>query len=350
MRLINTYEIEYNDRYIPIEIYHGDLTKLDEKVDVLVVSAFKGGYNPVEKTLLGALNNNLKISIKELSKNPSIDLRDALNCWITDGFKSNYYSSIMTVEMRDYLDKDSFTKLDHIFRDMFIALSVISQKGIKIRTIALPILGTGLQKIDFNKVINALIINLKKALESNISIERVLFVERDERKALKLSDSLDFKLNRVSVKLPVNDVIIDVKKNILKLVNNHSSKAYLNGRSYNYLKNTFTDDNSKSFNYGIVSRRLVENLLTKKYFLSEQYKMLSFFKKIQMLSEMRVANWIVSYLHVIRIFGNESAHDFSNNRRHPNNIDSKDITLLLFCVQRVVEFLVSNDDDFDKNR
>jgi hypothetical protein len=256
----------------------------------------------------------------------------------------------MTVEMRDYLDKDSFTKLDHIFRDMFIALSVISQKGIKIRTIALPILGTGLQKIDFNKVINALIINLKKALESNISIERVLFVERDERKALKLSDSLDFKLNRVSVKLPVNDVIIDVKKNILKLVNNHSSKAYLNGRSYNYLKNTFTDDNSKSFNYGIVSRRLVENLLTKKYFLSEQYKMLSFFKKIQMLSEMRVANWIVSYLHVIRIFGNESAHDFSNNRRHPNNIDSKDITLLLFCVQRVVEFLVSNDDDFDKNR
>jgi hypothetical protein len=55
MRLINTYEIEYNDRYIPIEIYHGDLTKLDEKVDVLVVSAFKGGYNPVEKNFIRSL-------------------------------------------------------------------------------------------------------------------------------------------------------------------------------------------------------------------------------------------------------------------------------------------------------
>jgi len=343
MRLINTYEIDNKERYVSIEIFHGDLTALENRVDLLIVSAFKGGYNPVKSTLLGALYDNLDINIKHLSKVPTIDLRKALNCWYTDDFNSDMYKAIMVLEMRENNISIPYN-METIFKNMFIALSVLEQKGIIIKTIALPPLGTGLQNVDLKEVIDALINNLKKSLSTNNSIERIMFVEYNSEKADVLSEKLDTILNRVKVELPVNEIIIDVKKQILKSVKNNKSKSFLESSSYKYLIETFNNENSKSYNYGIVSRRLVEKLLTEKYFESEEYKYYSFFKKIQELNEMQVANWIVSYLHVIRIFGNESAHDFSNKTRYPNSISSKDVSLLLFCVQRVVEFLVTDDE------
>jgi len=190
-------------------------------------------------------------------------------------------------------------------------------------------------------VITTLLEEIKTLINNNtVLLNRLIFVEFSKEKAIKLSDSLDKVLKRVDIKMPADEILSNVKKEILELVNNNLPEEFKETETYIFLKNTFADKNSKSIVYGIACRRLIENLLTLKYFSDETDNQLSFFNKINLLKEKNIASWIISYLHVIRIFGNESAHDLSTNNRIPGNIEVKDISLLLFCVQRVLEFIL----------
>ena len=64
MELLNFVEIETESRYVPVEIYHGDITNIEYPVDLLITSAFKGGYHPTHNSVLGALFKNLSINIQ----------------------------------------------------------------------------------------------------------------------------------------------------------------------------------------------------------------------------------------------------------------------------------------------
>lgn len=54
-----------------------------------------------------------------------------------------------------------------------------------------------------------------------------------------------------------------------------------------------------------------------------------------------VASWIRSYLHVLRVLGNESAHEKRGEGRSPAHVEARDVAIGLFCLQRVLEFWVS---------
>jgi hypothetical protein len=67
-------------------------------------------------------------------------------------------------------------------------------------------------------------------------------------------------------------------------------------------------------------------------------------KDINKLINLGIADWIRAYMHVLRIFGNESAHEKSTSGRIPVNITASDLALCLFCLQRLLEFYL----DFKK--
>ena len=340
MKPLNIVELEHKKGFISIEIFQGDLTNMGFHIDLLVVSAKRNSYYPTTGTLIKALKDNLSINIKELEKQQKINLKSALNCWVTNKHNSDHFNNILILEF-DNSEKNKKFSIKQVFKNMFITISVLQQMGIEIKTIAMPALGTGWLKLNFETVITSLLEEIKIQIDQNtVLLNRLIFVEYSKEKASKLSHSLDKVLKRVDIKIPVDEIMTNVKKEILKIVKKNTSKEFNESETFMFLKNTFADKNSKSIVYGIACRRLIENLLTVKYFSNEADNQLSFFKKINLLKEKDVANWIISYLHVIRIFGNESAHDLSHSDRIPGNIEAKDISLLLFCVQRVLEFIL----------
>jgi hypothetical protein len=115
----------------------------------------------------------------------------------------------------------------------------------------------------------------------------------------------------------------------------------LKTETYTYLKRTFNNTDARSIEYGLACRRLAEKLITDMFFY-ENSNRLSFLQKIRKLDKINVAQWIVTYLHLIRVFGNEAAHEIGGSEVKPRSIAVRDITLLLFSTQRVVEFWVEN--------
>jgi|GEM_PF-736397 len=67
-----------------IQLLHGDLSAIPKKhaTDILVISAYPGNYEPVQNTLMKALDNK-GISVAKMAIDKEIDLRDQLNCWLS---------------------------------------------------------------------------------------------------------------------------------------------------------------------------------------------------------------------------------------------------------------------------
>ena len=60
------------------------------------------------------------------------------------------------------------------------------------------------------------------------------------------------------------------------------------------------------------------------------------FKKTETLHNRNIAQWISSYMHVLRIFGNESA-DERNQGRVANELTENDFIISLFFLNRVLQ-------------
>ena len=56
---------------------------------------------------------------------------------------------------------------------------------------------------------------------------------------------------------------------------------------------------------------------------------------IEMLAGTGVASWIRFYLHVLRVLGNESAHERDWPGQPPTHVEAQDVAIGLFCLQRV---------------
>ena len=74
MKLLDEITIPHKSGTKRIQLFHGDLTKLPEEhaVDILIVSAWQDSYEPVEGTLVAALEKK-GVSVKELAGRNAVE-------------------------------------------------------------------------------------------------------------------------------------------------------------------------------------------------------------------------------------------------------------------------------------
>ena len=84
MRLLTQLEISNANGSAIIQLLHGDLSLLppEHAVDIMVVSAYPGDYQPILHTLVGALYER-GLSMYELAAHKEIDLSTQLGCWLS---------------------------------------------------------------------------------------------------------------------------------------------------------------------------------------------------------------------------------------------------------------------------
>jgi hypothetical protein len=334
MKQLNLLEIDTHWGYRTFELYHGDITQLDFKVDVLAISAFRGDYAPTANSVIGALLRSCQINMQALSEQREIDLVDAFSCWVAKARPNNKFERVVCAELIG-----GKLEIKEVIENLFVVLSILEMKGVKAQTLALPVLGSGNQRLDPAVIIKELLSNSLKYLNHSQCMKRILFVEYEHDRAQQLNKAMNKELGRVKVVLPKGELFEGLRKEILKDIEN--ARVLAETKSYelfNDARRLIASDQVRSFELGIISRRLVEFIVDD--ILPAKKKKFDLMGKIDSLKELEIADWIKSYMHVLRIFGNESAHEKLRPNRRPTSVTEADMALCLFCLQRLLQFWV----------
>lgn len=184
-----------------IAVYFGDIMDFEEPIDILTTSAFVNSYEPVSRTVFGALFHH-GISVKALAKSPVLDLRKFCHVWLSEEIHhpTSQIHRIGCVEMYgahlNYYDPFAVEiSLINSIRSYFSMLDIASIYNIKMDTIALPLLGSGVQNISIHLLLIPLINECISFLKRNNSVQRICFIERSAFKANAISEALQQSYN-----------------------------------------------------------------------------------------------------------------------------------------------------------
>lgn len=314
---------------------------MGERIDVLAVSAYSddlewlarvpGGYGTIPGTLIGALHA-AGVDIAAERERRELDLTSALGCWLSRDLASPILSRVLCIE-----DLPARSDVVSAIRDMFIALSVAEQKGVRFRTLVLPVLGAGAARADVGDILPPLLVGAREMLTRSEHLERVVFVERDLERARRLDETMNDLLARVRVSLPRGVVFDAVRRDldacIQSLLPGVAPEQHQTLADFGRIVGSAE---SRSFEIGIAGRRLVELIVCD---LLGRRKGFELRKNIDALASEGVADWVRSYMHTLRVLGNESAHE-RGGERNPEAVREPDLLVALFCAHRVLEFWI----------
>ena len=172
-----------------------DVTTLGRHIDVLTTSAFHRSYHPTPRTLFAALHG-MGINVNALAEDPFIDLRLTSNIWLSHeleegrgafGYIGCIESSYKFTDGKYGIDLE---KLLASVKAYFYLLDIASASGVKVETVALPLLGTGSQNIAEGLIITPLLGECVAFLKRNEQVREILFVERNEEKAYAFAEAV----------------------------------------------------------------------------------------------------------------------------------------------------------------
>jgi hypothetical protein len=341
LRLLNLIELETRWGYRSFELYQGSVVAFPQPVDLLAVSALvhdlnvlaadPSQYRHVQHTLIGALFAHAGLDVARLGRQPQFDLRAALGCWVSSPTPSATFRRVVCVEYIG-LRRTAEEALDNLFA----AVALLEARSVAVQTLVLPLLGTGGMRLEAEPVMRAVLAAAQAHLPRLQKLERIVFIELDPRKAEALDQAMNAVLGRVRVVLPRGELIKGVRQDILQRIEaaaalSPEGAAALLGD----LRRVVSREDSRSFEIGIMGRRLAEAVV---HDLVGTKKGRPLMNAIEDLAGCGIADWIRSYLHTLRTFGNEAAHEKGAGNRRPPVVGEADVALCLFCIQRVLDF------------
>lgn len=339
MKLLNQIGVETNWGYRTFELYHGNLMKVDNETDLIVVSAFERNYPPTKGTVVRALLQEHDLSVKRLAEDPVLDYRDAFGCWLSKPVSDPPFDRILCVETPRSLASGEAAAT--AVENLFVMLSVMEAKGYGAETLAMPLIGAGQQRFEPQHILSTLLPASRDWLQRSRDTQSISFVELDAEKASALDATMNDVLGRIDVTLERENIIETVCSDLSAQL--RRIERTLEGREatlLHELRHVLEKDEIRSFEIGILSRRMVELVLRD---LAGNRTMPDvLWKQIQESADWGVAPWVRSYMHTLRYFGNEAAHEAPEQQRRPRKVDSPDLTVCLFCLQRVASFWEEN--------
>lgn len=327
---INFVDIDTRSGYRRFELHHADITNLGFKTDVLVVSAFRDDYEPVPNTVMGALYRK-GVNVEQLAENPLLDFRSTLGVWVAempmDSDISNY---LVCVEMTGY----DFS-YEEILENLFSILSILEVRKIKIKTISMPVIGAGNQGIDPNLIIPPILEASMEFLMHAKYAEKIMYVVNKKSKVEVMAKQMNNQLGRKLITMENDPFIEGIRKELFSEINKirtiKGSVATLDDLA-RILETKF-----QPFELAGIARKTLEYMLKE---LSHDEE--SSLTLVQLINNLRIqaapAPWIISYMHALRVFGNESLHHSDHKERKPAHVEAEDVKICLFCLQRVLNF------------
>lgn len=177
-----------------IDICCGDLLDLTERLDVMTVSAFRGDYAPVPRTMIHTLGG-AGIRVDLLAEKPAADLRQLCGVWLSAPVSGAALpiGRIGCVEMTDLgrgWDGQERSVLDPI-RAYFRLLALAAMSGVPTETVGMPVLGAGSQGIPTALVMHPMLSECLRLLRESESVRRIVIFTRRAAQAFEAAKALE---------------------------------------------------------------------------------------------------------------------------------------------------------------
>ncbi len=344
-RLVNLVEVDTRWGPRAFELHHGDATSFPDPVDLLAVSVVAGDlralaqapglYAQVSHTLIGSLHERAGLDVGELSVEPAFDLKTALGWWVSKPTGHERFRRVACVE-----DIGFAVSVEEATENLFALVALLEAKGIEIRRMLVPVLGAGGADLDPEPVVRGLLEAARRHLPRLAHLERVCFIELNPAKVERLDEAMDRVLGRDRIAAPKGELVAVVRRELGARLDRAEALANAaQSRLIHEVRRVVDNEASRSFELGIMGRRLVELVVTDlEPTAPSKRRAFELWRRIDRLADDGVADWIRSYMHVLRVLGNESAHERDRGERRPPAVRDADLAVCLLCMQRVLEF------------
>ena len=241
MEHLHTAQLTVDGSVKEISVFCEDITRFPEHIDILTTSAFIGSYAPTPNTVFNALWR-CGIEVQNLAQRPAFDLRNPCHVWLSEAvpFSTAQISRIGCIELKGRSSQGwspaASEQAIHSIQAYFSLLDIASVYDVPVATIALPLLGSGNQKIAGDLMITPLINECISFLKRNPFAKKIYFIERNPAKAELIAQALKTSLrfmatdSRIQAPVPQKDVaFISYSSKDKNIADNLCSKLERNG-------------------------------------------------------------------------------------------------------------------------
>lgn len=337
VRTVNSVSIETLQGYRSFDILHADVTQIPG--DLLVISTHA---NPDELPS-GQLVNALRKEDITVDPDRLFQIVDKERVWTcfqqVDGHP--LIRNVLTARMKKSRDlEDPTAFFDTAVQGIFSSVAALEYLGHRFRVINLPVI-YGQRIVDYHASIESLVRHALVWLKRSDYTEKVNFVVYNFDDLSQWDSALNEVLGRSFI-TPGSDLVLEgiVKEVIPQLA--QAATGPLSGAAGPLLQSLEKADNVCIENICVFGRKLCELLASDLLTRNDLKSSPILINNIETLREAKVvAPWICSYMHSLRIFGNETVHTRSSVRYVPTTLDQNDLIAALSAIKSLLAFWYS---------
>jgi hypothetical protein len=186
MKLLRHLQFRVGETQKSIELLSGDLSRIPTRhaVDALIVSAFAGDFMPTESSLVGALDR-VGLSVAELAKRKSINLLQQYGSWLSRPIKGFNFSRIICIE------SGWIGGPIEIANNLFRTVGPYTLAKGAIRSIAMPIIGSGDQGNEPTAILAAVLNSTVDWMDRGLPLEILRIVVKEGNPTADLIATFD---------------------------------------------------------------------------------------------------------------------------------------------------------------
>jgi hypothetical protein len=334
VRTISSVAIETKGGYRSFDVLHADAIKVPG--DVLVISTHA---NPLERPT-GQL-------VKVLQKEGILVDADRIHQVVTKGeiwtcFQEveghDTIHSVLTVRMKNSKRVDNPQAFfDLAVRGVFASIAALEHLGHRFEVVNLPVIH-GQRIVDYPAAVDSLLKQAIIWLKKSDHTEKVNFIIYDSGELDIWDTALNAVLGR-SIVTPGNNLVLEgITRELVNLLVRVIGGP-LAGAANPLLQALERRDGICIENICVFGRKLCELLVSHVAGVHGLKTSPMLMNNIETLGQSKtVAPWICSYMHNLRIFGNETVHSREEIRYVPGKLDQNDLIVALCSLRSLLGF------------
>lgn len=341
-----------------VVISHGDLFAEAINVDLLVISAKAGFYEPEPGSMVSVLLNKCGLVVGDLRRAPALDLTQAptIRAWVTPDLETlpqkpqwpegsrTRFRRLAVVETAENEVHDGDEQ--PVFQQMFCLLALLPMHGIDCSSVATPLLNTGRQKAQPRQLYPAMIRAVGNGFRHVPDLSQLVIFDLKRENLEDLSKEIDRTLERSPLqreRLSIreeNQEMIDRLLASLERFMKNQKEVMQDSRAEQMLaeiEHQLRSPDITLVTLGITARKLLEALVARR--LHGRGKGLGLYAMINLLQP-DISAWSSNAMHTVRIFGNWMGHaatDEEPDQLPTSTVRHDDMLAMLLSLQRVLD-------------
>jgi len=327
MKVLNGYDV-FEGR--SLELRHGDFFDDKLQLDVLVISAWGGFYEPQDGTMIKALEDQCRITVKTLQRALDFSEIPSIKAWISNDLTSmeppvswqenrSRFKRLVVIES-PRIDTTTAQQLPleegiPVFQQMFRMLALLKLHGIDCHTVATPLLNSGRQGVELQPLIAGLRRSMRAGFENVPELRNLVIFDLKANAIQELSTAINEDLKRPEIQGEV--IVLDdqlgfdpkpLRKQLQRLLKRQElvSEAPELPATIGDLIHQLDSGEIQLAAIAIAARKLIEVLVTTET-KGRGVGNENLYRRINNL-EPSISAWLANGLHGVRIFGNWMAH------------------------------------------